>query len=79
MAILKHMTGELTGTLVELKKDVMVIGRLPECDIILTANGVSRRHAEIRKAGLGFCAVDLDSRNKTLVNDTRSSPASNIL
>jgi sigma-B regulation protein RsbU (phosphoserine phosphatase) len=69
MAVLKHLTGDLSGTLVELKTDVTVIGRLPECDIILAANGVSRRHAEIRKAGRGFVLVDLDSRNKTLVND----------
>ena len=70
MAVLKHLTGDLAGTLVDLKKDVTVIGRLPECDIILAANGVSRRHAEIRKVGPGFCVVDLESRNKTLVNDT---------
>ena len=43
MAVLKHMTGDLAGTIVDLKKDVTVIGRLPECDIILNANGVSRR------------------------------------
>ena len=69
MAVLKHETGDLAGTLVELKGDVTVIGRLPECDIVLAANGVSRRHAEIRKVGPNFCVVDLDSRNKTLVND----------
>ena len=70
MAVLKHLTGDLAGTVVDLKSDVTVIGRLPECAIVLTANGVSRRHAEIRKVGTGFVVVDLDSRNKTLVNDT---------
>ena len=70
MAVLKQVTGDLAGTLVELKSDVTVIGRLPECDIILTTNGVSRRHAEIRKVGPAFFLVDLNSRNKTLVNDT---------
>jgi phosphoserine phosphatase RsbU/P len=70
MAALKHLTGALAGTVVDLKSDVMVIGRLPECDIVLNANGVSRRHAEIRKVGAAFVVVDLDSRNKTLVNDT---------
>jgi phosphoserine phosphatase RsbU/P len=69
MAVLKHATGDLAGTLVSLIKDVTVIGRLPECDIILAANGVSRRHAEIRKIGPAFFVVDLDSRNKTLVNN----------
>ncbi len=74
MAVLRHMTGELAGTVIDLKKDVMVIGRLPECDIILNANGVSRRHAEIRKVGMGFVVVDLESRNKTIVNETELKP-----
>jgi sigma-B regulation protein RsbU (phosphoserine phosphatase) len=70
MAVLKQVTGELAGTLVDLKSDVTVIGRLPECHIILTTNGVSRRHAEIRKVGSAVYVVDLESRNKTFVNDT---------
>src|ERR1700738_2100136 len=70
MAVLKQVTGDLAGRLVDLKSDMTVIGRLPECDIILATNGVSRRHAEIRKVGPAFFLVDLDSRNKTLVNDT---------
>ncbi len=68
MAVLKRVTGDLAGTLVDLKNDVTVIGRLPECDIILAANGVSRMHAEIRKVGPAFFLVDLNSRNKTLLN-----------
>ena len=70
MAVLKHVTGDLAGTLVDLKSDVTVIGRLPECDIILAINGVSRRHAEVRKVGPAFFLVDLGSMNKTFVNDT---------
>ena len=70
MAVLKHLNGDLAGTSIDLKTDVTVIGRLLECNIVLTANGVSRRHAEIRKVGAAFVLVDLDSRNKTLVNDT---------
>ena len=70
MAVLKHVTGDLAGTLVDLKRDVTVIGRLPECDIMLTPTAVSRRHAEIRKVGPACFLVDLDSRNKTLLNGT---------
>jgi phosphoserine phosphatase RsbU/P len=69
MAVLKHLTGDLAGTVVDLKADLTVIGRLPECNIVLNANGVSRRHAEIRKVGPAFALVDLNSRNKTFVND----------
>jgi pSer/pThr/pTyr-binding forkhead associated (FHA) protein len=64
MAVLKHLTGDLAGTLVDLKSDVTVIGRLLDCDIVLAANGVSRRHAEIRKVEPAFFLVDLESRNE---------------
>src|SRR5215831_5745934 len=70
MAVLKQVTGDRAGMQVDLKSDVTVIGRLPECEIILAPIGVSRRHAEIRKVGPAFHLVDLDSRNKTLVNGT---------
>jgi sigma-B regulation protein RsbU (phosphoserine phosphatase) len=70
MAVLKHLTGDLAGTMVDLKSDVMVIGRLQDCEILLAINGVSRRHAEIRKVGPDFFVVDLGSLNKTLVNGT---------
>ncbi|MGP0063942.1 MAG: SpoIIE family protein phosphatase [Isosphaeraceae bacterium] len=70
MAVLKWLSGDLAGSLVELKGDVTVIGRLPECNIILAPVGVSRRHAEIRKVGTEFVLVDLDSRNKSFLNDT---------
>ncbi len=70
MAVLKRVTGDLAGALVDLKSGVTVIGRLPECDLVLATNGVSRRHAEIRQVGPAFFLVDLDSLNKTIVNDT---------
>src|SRR4051812_48886519 len=69
MAILKRVTGDPSGQLIELKTDVTVIGRLPECQIVLDPNGVSRRHAEIRRTGSAFVVADLGSRNKTLLND----------
>jgi len=69
MAILKQVTGDPAGQLIELKHDVTVIGRAPDCHIILGPNGVSRRHAEIRKVGATFFLADLRSRNKTLVNN----------
>ena len=69
MAILKRVSGEPSGQLIELKSDVTVIGRSPECEIILDPNGVSRRHAEIKKIGNSYVLSDLKSRNRTLVNN----------
>lgn len=70
MAILKRVTGDPAGQLIELKSDQTVIGRSQECQIILDPNGVSRKHAEIRREGDDFLIVDLHSRNKTLLNTT---------
>src|SRR5688500_13051423 len=74
MAILKRVTGEPAGQIIELKSDLIVIGRAPDCHIILGPNGVSRRHAEIRRDGDTFLLADLRSRNKTKVNDVDVTP-----
>jgi hypothetical protein len=49
----------------------LTIGRLPECEVVLTDANASRRHVEIRPAtdgGGGFVAIDLGSTNGTKVN-----------
>ena len=68
MAILKRVNGEPAGQVIELKSELTVIGRAPECQIILDPNGVSRKHAQIRKVGDTHVLADLNSRNKTLLN-----------
>ncbi|MBE2254490.1 MAG: FHA domain-containing protein [Myxococcus sp.] len=49
----------------------VVIGRTPECDVILYDAGVSRRHARIFDEGAGFHIEDLGSSNGTVVNGTK--------
>lgn len=51
----------------------VVIGRTPECDVILYDAGVSRRHARIFDEGAGFHIEDLGSSNGTVVNGTKVS------
>ena len=46
----------------------VVIGRLPECDIVLSDPNVSRRHAEVRRSGDEVVVADLESTNGTRVN-----------
>ena len=48
--------------------DSRVIGRLPDCDVVVADPQASRRHAEIRPAGDGFAVVDLGCMNGTTVN-----------
>jgi serine phosphatase RsbU (regulator of sigma subunit) len=69
MPILKRVTGDAAGQIIDLKSELTLIGRSPECQIVLDPNGVSRRHAQIRRVGDEFYLGDLRSRNKTKVNN----------
>jgi hypothetical protein len=56
------------GERVTVGDDPLTIGRLAECDVVLTDASVSRRHAELRREGSDFVLVDLGSTNGTKVN-----------
>jgi hypothetical protein len=58
------------GRRVALGAQPLVIGRLPECDVVLNDSNVSRRHAELRRSGDGVFLTDLGSTNGTRVNGT---------
>ena len=52
-----------------LERDVVVIGRLGDSDVVLPDPEISRRHAEVRRENGEFVLQDLGSTNGTLVND----------
>jgi hypothetical protein len=59
------------GRRIALSSKPMKIGRLPDCDIVLSDANVSRHHAEIRRSddgSGGYVVVDLGSTNGTKVN-----------
>ncbi len=56
------------GGRVPLGTDPLVIGRLPECGVVLADSNVSRRHAELRRVGDSVVVTDLGSTNGTRVN-----------
>lgn len=56
------------GSRVSVGDDPVVIGRMPECEVALSDQNVSRRHAEVRRQGGEFVVVDLGSTNGTRVN-----------
>jgi hypothetical protein len=58
------------GRRVAVGSEALVIGRLPECDVVLPDSNVSRRHAELRRKGDGVFVTDLGSTNGTRVNGT---------
>ncbi len=57
------------GHLVVLDADTAVIGRDPDCDIVLDNIFVSRFHARLRRCEGGYELIDLESRNGVLVDD----------
>ena len=56
------------GRTVHIRRGVATIGRLPECDVVVSDPGASRRHAQIRYENGAYVVSDLGSTNGTLVN-----------
>src|SRR5262245_56904443 len=56
---------------IELDRNEAIIGRSPDCDIHIDAEGVSREHAYIRMSGGKITIEDNESRNGTFVNEER--------
>ncbi len=52
----------------DLKGAETIVGRLPECDIQLNSNTVSRKHARLSIEGSSYFLEDLGSGNGTFVN-----------
>ncbi|HMP60929.1 MAG TPA: SpoIIE family protein phosphatase [Gemmatales bacterium] len=60
-----------------LVKDKVVIGRSPDCDVVINLGAVSREHAHLLKdAEGGYVVQDLRSRNRTYVNEHPVDPES---
>ena len=68
MALLQPFVGGTPGEQIAISGDRAVLGRHPECDIVLDAAAVSRQHAQILQEGEDFYIEDLHSRNGTFVN-----------
>lgn len=71
MATLEIIQGGEVGRSYELTEAESVLGRSPECDVVIEAAAVSRRHAIIEQNGGGYAVRDLGSRNGTYVNGAR--------
>jgi phosphoserine phosphatase RsbU/P len=68
MASLHILKGQNPGQRVLLDADKVVLGRDPECQVVIPMNSVSRKHAHIVRHGGKFFIEDLQSRNGTYVN-----------
>ncbi len=69
MAFLVAENGSSAGQRHGLTKGRYVLGRHPQCDIVVDAGAVSRHHAQLFRVGDDFFVEDMNSRNGTFVND----------
>lgn len=68
MPYLDAVTGPAMGHRYTLEASQYILGRHPDCDIVLESGSISRQHAKITRSGQSFILEDLKSRNGTFVN-----------
>ncbi len=69
MAVLRAVKGLTPGQIFPLERPTAILGRHPNCDIVLEQKAVSRQHARILRIDGKHYIEDLRSRNGTFVND----------
>ena len=68
---LQILSGPNAGRLFKIDRDLMIIGRNPDCDLVLEPKSVSRRHAAIVRRDHDHVIKDLGSTRGTHVNGLR--------
>lgn len=69
MSALQILKGVNEGTFIPLDGDKFVLGRNPDCGIVIPITSVSREHAEILRINNRYYIEDKQSRNGTFVNN----------
>lgn len=69
MAMLQILTGANQGQELTVDGDKIVLGRNPDCHVVISGTAVSRAHAHILRIQGKYYIEDLKSRNGTFVND----------
>lgn len=78
MAVLTSNDQSVVRQKFDITSDLIVIGRHPECDVIIDDASVSRRHAQIVNDEGHFFISDLDSRNGTVINNSQIHNATRL-
>jgi serine phosphatase RsbU (regulator of sigma subunit)/pSer/pThr/pTyr-binding forkhead associated (FHA) protein len=68
MAVLRAIQGSNPGAIFPLERASVVLGRHPQCDLVLESAPVSRQHAKITFRDGNYFVEDLSSRNGTYLN-----------
>lgn len=59
------------GKVIHIKEGVSVLGRSPECDIIIANSNVSKKHASLERKGELIILKDLKSTNGSYINGVK--------
>jgi serine phosphatase RsbU (regulator of sigma subunit) len=78
MASLLILKGANQGTRLQLDQDVTVLGRNPDCHVVISGTAVSRAHAHILRLKGKYFIEDQASRNKTFVNNQEIPPRTQV-
>ncbi len=71
MARFRVLVGDNAGQFFQLDRPKHVVGRHPQCEIVVPSGAVSRNHAQVVRRDGGFFVEDLGSRNGTFLNGDR--------
>jgi serine phosphatase RsbU (regulator of sigma subunit)/pSer/pThr/pTyr-binding forkhead associated (FHA) protein len=69
MPTLQILKGPNEGTVIPLEGDRFILGRNPDCAVVIPVTSVSREHAQIVRIGGKYFIEDKQSRNGTFVNN----------
>lgn len=75
LRVASSSVADLVGREVAVTRTPMVLGRADDCDLVVAAPSVSRRHAEIVEVGGALLVRDLGSANGVVVDGRRVSEA----
>ncbi len=73
--VLRVCKGSYAGQVFKLTKDLITIGRDPDCDVFLNDMTVSREHCKLEKRSNSVYLTDMNSLNGTWVNGAVVSEA----
>ena len=70
------LSGTKAGEEYELGRELIIVGRSVDADLILDDQFASRRHVEIRYIDNAYQVRDLDSKNGVIIDGRRLAPGS---
>lgn len=75
---LVYLGGTKAGEEFELDRELIIVGRSVDADLILDDQFASRRHVEIRCIDNAYQIRDLDSKNGVIINGRRLAPGASV-